>query len=419
MIEKSIPKETIIKAVKKYKTPFYIYFENELVYRNQRIIKKFSNFLNHHNYYPIKALSNPQIIKILKLNGSYVECSSYPELIIAKSLGFKGDEIIFTSNNATPKEINLAVSLDSFINIDDIDFFISLLSTSIIPSKVIFRVNPGQRITINTNFSPPIKSQFGIPYERILESVKLAASTGIKTIGLHAMLTTNSLDHIHFVNLYELLFNLIETIWLKEKIKISIINIGGGIGIPYHQSQNEFNLDILISQINTINKKTRIPFKNEIVLQTEFGRYISGPCGFFVCRVLQIKESYRTYAYLDSSINNFMRTAFFKSYNHITVLSRKNVKNSQVYTLVGSLCDTIDIFAEEIELPRLDAGDIIVFHDVGAHAFSMSFNYNSSFRCKEILCYNDNDLKLIRREETCADLFSTLVLDESIKINYS
>ena len=143
----------------------------------------------------------------------------------------------------------------------------------------------------------------------------------------------------------------------------------------------------------------------------ESGRAMTGPFGFLVSKVLHIKKTYKQYAGLDSSMANLMRPALYGSYHHITVLGKDYEPLDQVYDVTGSLCENNDKFAINRHLPVMEAGDLVVIHDTGAHGHAMGFNYNWKLRSAELLLRENGEVIQIRRAETLEDYFATLDFD--------
>ena len=141
---------------------------------------------------------------------------------------------------------------------------------------------------------------------------------------------------------------------------------------------------------------------------TESGRFITGPYGYLVSKVLHIKDTYKKFAGLDACMANLMRPALYGAYHHITVVGKEKRPHDVLYDVTGSLCENNDKFAIDRLLPKLAPGDVIVIHDTGAHGHSMGFNYNGKLRSAELLLREDGSVVRIRRAETVEDYFATL-----------
>jgi diaminopimelate decarboxylase len=207
----------------------------------------------------------------------------------------------------------------------------------------------------------------------------------------------------------EILFQLIAEISQKLKIKFEFVNIGGGVGIPYRPEQKRIDLKAMSHGIR--KKYEQIIVANglaPIKLFTECGRYITGPYGYLVSRVLHIKDTYKNFAGLDACMANLMRPALYGAYHHITVMGKENKPHKFIYDVTGSLCENNDKFAIDRALPKLESGDIVVIHDAGAHGFAMGFNYNGKLRSAELLLRKNGEVVQIRRAETVKDYLATL-----------
>jgi diaminopimelate decarboxylase len=127
-----------------------------------------------------------------------------------------------------------------------------------------------------------------------------------------------------------------------------------------------------------------------------------------VTHAIHKKETYKNYIGVDACACNLMRPAMYGAYHHITVMGKENAPQTNVYDVVGALCENNDKFAVDRPLPKTEPGDLLVIHDTGAHGFSMGYNYNGKLRSAELLLKPDGAAELIRRAETPADYFATL-----------
>jgi diaminopimelate decarboxylase len=195
-------------------------------------------------------------------------------------------------------------------------------------------------------------------------------------------------------------------------IEFEYINLGGGIGIPYHPDDQVVDLE-------RVSAGVEAAYQRHIVangmrpprVMLECGRVITGPYGMLVTRVRHAKTTYRNYIGVDASMADLMRPGMYGAYHHISVLGKADVPASETYDVVGSLCENNDKFAINRALPPIDAGDMLVIHDTGAHGRAMGFNYNGKLRCAEVLHTQTGEHKLIRRAETLDDYLATIIDD--------
>ncbi len=412
--DKSLPfnKAKIEEIIKEFPTPFHIYDEKGIRENAKRFHKAFSWIPNFKNYFAVKACPNPYIIKILKEEGMGTDCSSLPELILSEKIGLKGEEIMFTSNDTPAKEYQYAQKLGAIINLDDISH-IEFLEEAIggMPEVICCRYNPGSLREHKGNFmiGHPEDAKYGMTKAQLLEAYKILKEKGVKRFGLHTMVATNEIEKQAFVETAEMLFELVKEINEQTGIKIEFINMGGGIGIPYKPEQEPIDLNYISSEMKKLYK--------EIILKSNldplkivffFFIVITGPYGYLVTTAIHTKNTYKKYIGVDACMANLMRPAMYGAYHHETILGKENDIETEVYDVVGSLCENNDKFAIDRKLPKIEIGDIIVIHDTGAHGYSMGFQYNGKLRSAELLLKEDGSVEQIRRAEDIDDYFATL-----------
>jgi diaminopimelate decarboxylase len=411
MSKKLLPftKNKIEEIIRKYPTPFHIYDEKAIRENARNFKNVFAWNEGFKEFYAVKAAPNPYLMKILHNEGFGADCSSFAELIMAQKTGITGEEIMFSSNDTPAPEFLLAKQLQAIINLDDISHISYLEQYAGLPSLICFRYNPGPLKKGNVIIGHPEEAKYGFTREQLFEGYKICKEKGIKRFGIHTMVASNELDANYFVETAEILFQLIAEISQNLKINFEFVNIGGGVGIPYRPEQNSIDLEAMSSGIK--KKYEQIIIANglaPIKLFTECGRYITGPYGYLVSRVLHIKNTYKKFAGLDACMANLMRPALYGAYHHITVMGKETQPHDFVYDVTGSLCENNDKFAIDRALPKMESGDIVVIHDAGAHGYAMGFNYNGKLRSAELLLRENGTVEQIRRAETVDDYLATL-----------
>jgi len=396
-----------VKRISKdYPTPFYVYDEKGIEQAAQTIKHAFSWNKNFKNYFAVKALPNPRILRIVLDQGMGLDCSSLTELLLAGKTKTSGQAIMFSSNDTAAEDYQKARELDAIINLDDITHLDFLEKVAGLPELLCFRYNPGALVQGNTIIGHPEEAKFGMTKDQIIEAVNLARQKGVKRFGLHAMVISNNLDPEVALQIVNVLFMLAKEIYEKLQVKLEFINLGGGIGIPYKPQDKDFDIEAFSGGVKDLLRST---LSYEPAIYMECGRYITGPYGYLVATVQHIKKTYKTYIGLDASMHNLMRPGMYGAYHRITVLGKENATPKKTYDVTGSLCENNDKFAIDRALPEIEIGDIVVIHDAGAHGHAMGFNYNGKLRSAELLLQNDNSVKLIRRAETADDYFATIV----------
>jgi diaminopimelate decarboxylase len=393
-------------------TPFHIYDETGIRQTGQRLKTVFKPIAGFREYFAVKALPNPRIMKIMQEMGFGFDCSSIAELLLSRRIGSHGQDLMYTSNNTSIAEFNAAAQDGgSILNLDDI----SLISkVPKMPEQICFRYNPGPRRSGNAIIGNPNEAKYGVAHHQLLDAYRLAAERGSKRFGLHTMLASNELNCSYMVQTVEMLLQICE--WVSEElgIRFEFINMGGGLGIPYRPGDLPFDLETMGKEICAQFEQFRARNGYVPKLYMESGRYMTGPHGVLVVRAINRKEIYRTYIGVDASMSALMRPAIYGAYHHIDVLGKTRSDTTAVVDVVGSLCENNDKFAIQRELPEICIGDLLVIHDTGAHGHAMGFNYNGKLRPQELLFRSDGKVERIRRAETIEDYFSTLSFEPLI-----
>jgi len=388
-------------------TPFHIYDEAGIINTGQTIIKAFSEIEGFREYFAVKALPNPSIMSIMKKIGFGFDCSSVPELILSRQVGCTNQDIMFTSNNTTDEDFKVAFSNGGCIlNLDDISLIPKLPQ---IPEQICFRYNPGARRTGNFIIGNPVEAKYGVSHDQIVNAYHQMITKGSTRFGLHTMLASNELDYTYIVETAQMLLGLVEKISKELGIKFEFINIGGGLGIPYRPEDVPLDIFLMAKEITEIFSAFKAANGYAPELYMESGRYITGPHGALVTTAINHKDIYRKYVGVDACMSALMRPGIYGAYHHIDVLGKSPDDNStETVDIVGSLCENIDKFAVQRNLPKIDTGDVIIIHDTGAHGHAMGFNYNAKLRPQELLLKSNGTVELIRRKETVEDYFATL-----------
>ena len=404
-----VSKDKIEKIAAEYPTPFHLYDEKTLRKRLRDIKEAFSWNPGYREYFAVKANPNPFLLKIMKEYGVGCDCSSKTELMLAKALGFKGDEIMFSSNETPASEYEYAKSVGAIINLDDfthIDFVDKLQGLN---KKMSLRFNPGGLFELgNSIMDNPGDAKYGMTRKQIFDGVKLMMEKGVEEFGIHSFLASNTVTNDYYPALAAKLFELAVDLKNETGCKISFINLSGGVGVAYLPDQEQNDIFAIGAGVEKVYNEIMVPNgMGDVAIYTEMGRFVAAECGALITKAIHEKHIYKEYIGVDACACNLMRPAMYGSYHHITVLGKENQNCDHLYDVVGSLCENNDKFAIDRHLPKIEIGDYLFIHDTGAHGFSMGYNYNGKLRSAEVLLKEDGSYQLIRRAETPKDYFAT------------
>jgi diaminopimelate decarboxylase len=391
-------------------TPFHVFDEQGIIEAGEKLKATFGEIEGFREFYAVKALPNPSILKIMRKSGLGVDCSSPSELILSRQNGFRGEDIMFSSNDTSREVFKLAVEDGGCIlNIDDLSM---VDKVPVFPELVCFRYNPGERRTGNQIIGIPVEAKYGLRHDQIVEGYKRAIARGAKRFGLHTMVVSNERNYLYMVETVRMLLDVMEMISQSLNIKFDFFNIGGGIGIPYRPEDKPFDLPSLAREASSLIHQFAQKQGYTPSLFMECGRYVTGPHGALVARVINRMSKYREYIGVDTSTwaANVRPAIYETAYHKISILDpqgKPKQGGEEVVDVVGPLCENNDKFAKGRLLPKTVEGDIMVQHDIGAHSTAMASNYNGWLRPQQLLLRQDGSVELIKRAETIEDLFAT------------
>ena len=254
-------------------------------------------------YFAVKATPNPYLLKILKDYDMGCDCSSYTELMLAKSCGFDGEHIMFSSNDTPAEEFVLADKLNAIINLDDITH-IDFLEKAIghIPETISCRYNPGGVFTLSNGIMDnPGDSKYGMTKEQLFEAFKILKSKGAKYFGVHAFLASNTVPNEYYPQLAKELFELVVELKNETGCDIRFVNLSGGVGIAYRPDQEPNDIMAIGAAVKEAYDEVLVPAgMDDVAIFTELGRFMLAPYGCLVAKVLHEKHIWKDYVGLDA-----------------------------------------------------------------------------------------------------------------------
>ncbi|GHU65997.1 diaminopimelate decarboxylase [Clostridia bacterium] len=391
-------------------TPFHLYDAAGMRANARRLREAFAWNPGFREYFAVKATPTPAIVNLLKQEGCGADCASFAELKLAESCGLTGEFIMFSSNMTPAPEYQLARELGAIVNLDDVTHVRFLQDCAGVPEDICLRYNPGGDFTLgNAVMGTPGDAKFGMTRAQLDEAVTALKGCGAKRFALHAFLASNTTEDTYYPTMARTLFRTARELSDTHGVEFFMINLSGGIGIPYQPGAREADIMWIGETVRNVYDEIIAPTGMSIKIATELGRYMTGPYGWLVTTAIHKKEIHKNYIGLDACAADLMRPAMYGAYHHITIPGKEGLRPDHIYDVVGSLCENNDKFAIDRPLPRVDTGDLVVLHDTGAHGRSMGYNYNGKLRSAEVLLEEDGSFRMIRRAETLEDYFATTV----------
>lgn len=405
-----VTKEKVKEIAKVYPTPFHIYDERGIRENAKAVREAFAWNPGFKEYFAVKATPNPSLIQILREYGCGCDCSSLTELMLAKAMGVRGEDIMFSSNNTPAEEYAYAAETGAIINLDDIthiDFVEEILGK--LPETMSCRYNPGGVFRMSNGIMDnPGDSKYGFTTQQMFDGFRILKQKGVKKFGIHAFLASNTVSNDYYPLLAGQLFELAVRLRDETGADIRFINLSGGVGIPYEPDKEPNDIRVIGEGVRRVYEEILVPAgMGNVAIYTEMGRFMMGPYGQLVTKAIHEKHTHKEYIGVDACAVNLMRPAMYGAYHHITVLGKEDAPADHKYDVTGSLCENNDKFAVDRMLPEVEMGDYLVIHDTGAHGYAMGYNYNGKLKSAELLLREDGTVELIRRAETPRDYFAT------------
>ena len=291
-----VTKQQVEEIVKKFPTPFHLYDEAGIRANAQAVKDAFACNPGFREYFAVKATPNPYLLKILKDYDMGCDCSSYTELMLAKSCGFDGEHIMFSSNDTPAEEFAYADKLGAIINLDDfthIDFLEETIGH--IPETISCRYNPGGVFTLSNGIMDnPGDSKYGMTKEQLFEAFKILKSKGAKYFGVHAFLASNTVTNEYYPQLAKELFELVVELKNETGCDIRFVNLSGGVGVAYKPDQTPNDISVIGAGVHKVYDEVLVPAGlGDVAIYTEMGRFMMAPYGCLVTKAIHEKHIYK------------------------------------------------------------------------------------------------------------------------------
>lgn len=358
-------------------TPFY-YYDIELLEDTLNNINDCTKGLPFHVHYAVKANANDRILRTINAAGLGIDCVSGGEVAAAINAGFDSKKIVFAGVGKTDREISLALDANILCfnveSIPELEAINELAQQKGKIADVAFRINPNvdahTHKYITTGLS---ENKFGINLEQLPDVLKLASTLkNINVVGLHFHIGSQ----ITILEPFKVLCDKINALQKEVNemgFKLKIINVGGGLGVDYENPDKNPIPDF---------KAYFEVFKNNLVLQEgqevhfELGRAIVAQCGSLITQVTYVKKgTAKQFVITDAGMTDLIRPALYQAHHNIENITA-TTETTEIYDVVGPICESSDCFGENETLPTTKRGDLLALRTAGAYGEIMASRYN-------------------------------------------
>ena len=402
----------------KYGTPLYLMDENKI---REHIKEYKAAFLK---YFPAgsnpefasKSFSCKQIYRIMNEENMCIDAVSAGEIYTAKSAGFNMSHCFFHGNNKT--DCDIAFAIDSGVGYFVIDNFEEIQAVNLmardkgIIQKALLRITPGIDTHTHQKISTGnVDSKFGFAIATGMADEAVEAvlkCENISLCGFHCHIGSQIFESDPFIMAAELMLDFIAHIKTTQNYTADILNLGGGFGVKYLESQPALNLDEKIGEVATaINQKCSELQISVPKIAMEPGRSIVADAGMTLYTVGSVKEieGYKNYVSIDGGMPDNPRFALYESPYTVILASRANDKADFTATIAGRCCESGDIIQNDVLIPKPQRNEILAVLTTGAYNYSMASNYNRIPRPPVVMLSDKGDYVAVKRE-TIEDICS-------------
>ena len=397
-----IEKLSINNIVKKNKTPFYLYSENQIINNYLKFTKSFKK-TNPLVCFAAKSNSNVAILKILGKLGAGADVVSGGELLKALKAGIKASKIVFSGVGKTEDELKIAINKKILLINCESESEAKLVNkiAKKLKKKVSigFRLNPNVDAKTHKNISTgKAENKFGLSIKSFKSFFKtLSIYKNIKLDALSVHIGSQILTDTPYKKTLNVMSKLIKDLELKLKF----VDLGGGFGINYSGKEKPINLNKYSSLVYNFSKKLNC----KIIFEP--GRSIVGDTGILLSKVQYMKNgAKKKFIILDAGMNDFMRPALYDAKHTIVPISKVKSKTKGLIEFVGPICESTCKFGIYKNYQKIKENDYVAITNVGAYGASLSSNYNTRPLVAEILV-NKNKLRYIRKKQNLLKLISS------------
>ena len=397
-----VEKLSIKNILKKNKTPFYIYSENQIAFN----FLKFANTFRKTDpliCFAAKSNSNLNILRVLGKLGAGADVVSGGELLKALKAGIRPNKIVFSGVGKTEEELKIAINKKILlINCESESEakLVNNLSKKLRKKVSIgFRLNPNVDAKTHKNISTgKAENKFGLSiknFKIFLKTVKTFKNVKLEALSVH--IGSQILNDTPFRKTLNVMSKLIKEL----KLNLKYVDLGGGFGINYTDKEKPINLSKYSKLVHNFSKKLNC----KIIFEP--GRSIIGNTGLLISKIQFIKKgANKNFIILDAGMNDFMRPALYEAFHKIIPISRKSSKMKGKIEFVGPICETTCKFGVYKNYPKINENEFVAITNVGAYGSSLSSNYNTRPLIAEILI-NKNKLRYIRKKQNLLKLINS------------
>lgn len=414
----------LVELADKYGTPLYVLDEETIRSICRDYKEAFKSYPKVNMMYASKALCTTATSAIVASEGFGFDVVSAGEIYTVHNADVDIKKVLFNGNNKSFDELELAIELGvGRISVDN--FFELSLLNEIAKSHnkivdILLRITPGIECHTHEYIQTGhLDSKFGFDLTQIDEAVELILNdyTNLKLHGLHAHIGSQIFETSIYGDEIEILVKEIARLDEKFGLKLDEINIGGGLGVKYTETDcppSTFTIaEIVISRLNKCIEKYNIEAPTLFI---EPGRSIVSTAGVTLYTIGSSKQvpKGKLYVAVDGGMADNARPSMYQAEYSAQIANKPNLELAQTVTIAGRFCESGDILIKNIKLPKIEEGDVLCVYNTGAYNYSMASNYNRVQKPAMVLVNNSQSDIIIKRE-SLKDLVTHDLIPDRLK----
>ena len=331
--------------------------------------------------YAVKANPMPAVVQHLSHVIDAFDVASGQEMQTALDTPMPADRISFAGPGKTPDELNRAVAAGITIEIEsenEADRVIAIGEQRGISPRVAVRVNPDFEIRgsgVRLGGGP---QQFGVDSERVPALVERLISSPVEFLGFHVFAGSQNLHAELIAEAHAKTTKLVLELAAAVATPIRYVNLGGGFGIPYFDRDEPLDVAAVGAALTLLLEHSLRPALPDARVVIELGRYLVGEAGVYVTRVIDVKESRgRTFVVVDGGLHHQLSASgnfgqVIRRNYPLAIGNRIEEEPEERVTVVGCLCTPLDLLGDDVLLPKVQVGDLVVIFQAGAYGLTAS-----------------------------------------------
>lgn len=399
-----------VQIARNFGTPVYVFDEAKIRSNCRQYVQSFQKYYpNSEVIYASKVFINLAMCRLIADENMGLDVVSGGELFTAVRAGFPRNRIYFHGNNKTPNELLMAIEeqvgcivVDNFHELELLNGLAAEHHTQV---NIMLRVSPG--IDAHTHHyikTGMIDSKFGLPIANGQALTAIEQALTLKQLvfrGIHCHIGSQIFDLKSYIEAAETMMEFVQHIKIKTGHIVEAVNLGGGLGIFYTEGDSPQPIEHLVMEISKAIMSAasfyQLPLPKIIL---EPGRSIVGEAGVTLYTVGAVKEipGIRKYVAVDGGMTDNPRPALYQAQYEAAIANKMNHAIAETVSIAGKCCESGDMLIWDIDLPKAEAGDILVVSSTGAYNYSMASNYNRNIRPAVIFVHDGHSDLIVKRE---------------------